>query len=156
MLETAKTGVALLLLIPALLLVIAVIASPSDYLGYSIFAVLLLVTAMAYGNGHAYVSADDSYIKVGLFPLLFKKLPLEQIQEIAFEKLAPEAQISREWGNKGKFSGKGGLLLDCGPSNYAVRFTLRDRRSYAIGLGSEITAAHEAFEHIKEHLPECM
>lgn len=142
------------MLVPALLLVTAAIVSSSDYWAFSVIGVLLLLTAVGYGNGNAYVSADDSHLKVGLFPLFFKKFPFEQVKEIKFEKLAPEERISREWGNKGKLSGKGGLLLDCGPSSYAVRFTLRDSRSYAIGLGSESAAAHGAFDRVKEFLPE--
>lgn len=145
---TFRVGVAGLLFVPAIFLVAGAVFNPEGRTGFAVLGVLLVLFAWCYFSAHAYVAVGERSVQVGLFPLFRKLIRLEQIEAVDLDALAPEEQVRREWGNRGRLSGVGGLLLDCGHSSFAIRFSLTDGRSFSIGLGGDVVVAREQYERV--------
>lgn len=91
-----------------------------DLLTQILLGVLGIIFLAIYATAGATVSADSEAVKLSLFPLWRKRIPVALISSIEVEPIKP---IDREWGNRGSLGKSGGSLLTPGSPGIVSRST---------------------------------
>lgn len=79
------------------------------------------------------MSADSESVKLSLFPLGWKRIPVTQISSLEIEPITP---IDRERGNRGSLRKNGEIFLDAGQSRHCLAFYLKDGTVIRLGMSS--------------------
>ena len=96
---------------------------------FSAWAAILLL------RGGAYIRVTGSQMELGLSPLRKVRFDVSEVSDL---QLITVAELSREWGTRGRARGEDGLLFAIGGLRRALMFTLRDGRKFGVTVeGSE-------------------
>lgn len=131
--QAYRWAVAVLVVVPVLALATGAFAGLVEAIPAGILTALGVGAVALYCAGGTVISADPTTVRVALFPLWRKRIPVKRIQSIAVEPVAP---IGREWGNRGSLRRSGETFVDAGHSTWCVAFHLFDGTVVRIGVES--------------------
>lgn len=128
-----RWAVGALVLVPLLFLGSAAFAGLVTPLPALLLALFGLVFVFVYWKGGTTVSADANSVRLALFPLWRRSIPVGEIQSIGVEPVKP---LEREWGNRGSLRRDGEIFVDAGQSRTCLAFHLVDGRIIRLGVSS--------------------
>lgn len=126
-----RWAVSALVAISLMFLVIAAATGALDLVRATVFTVIGLILLAFYHMAGTMVTADAQAVRIWLFPLWRKRVPVDQIASILVETITP---IDREWGNRGSLRKDGELFLDAGQSRRCLAFYLVDGTVIRLGV----------------------
>lgn len=115
---------------------------------FLLLAITGTIVSVGFFQAKVYARKIGSRIKIGLFPIFKKTLPVDDIQDVSLIDIPSNRRIEREWGSRGRFSGEGGLFLDCRSSSLAVRLLMNDGKIFDLGVGHDKRAAFEMYSDV--------
>lgn len=115
---------------------------------------IMLALIIIVSHAKVYMYDLGGEVRIGQFPFFRKNIQYSSVSDLEIISIPIGERIDREWGIRGKFSGEGGLFLDCGSSSLALRIYLKDGRYFDLGCGHDSETGDRVLQESREVLLE--